>query len=151
MLAIENVEFCSVKKSGNRVLVEVRLSPFPTRLQERDCMRAKHAGKVLSLTVLRGTALVEIGKEVEIGESLVGNWFCPQEGEQVCIEPIARASIACVYEREISANSEEGAFTTAYLEAGLENGAQITKKEIIRTDGGYRVRLEYTVVESINF
>ena len=151
MLALENVEFCSVKKSGNRVLVEVRLSPFPARLQETDCMRAKHAGKLLSLTVLRGTALAEIGEEVEIGERLVGNWFCPQEGEQVCVEPIACASIACVYEGEVPAESEERAFAAAYLESGMENGAQITKKEIIKTDGGYRVRLEYTVVESINF
>jgi len=103
------------------------------------------------LTVLRGTPLAEIGKEVLAGEELVGNWFSTQEGEQVRVEPIARASIACVYDSEIAAEKEECAFAIAYLEAGIQDTDGVTKKEIIKTDGGYRVRLEYTVVESINF
>ncbi|MBE7077950.1 MAG: hypothetical protein E7377_04520 [Clostridiales bacterium] len=151
MLALDGVEFCSVKKSGNRVFVEVRLSPFPTRFTDKGTMRAKHTGKLVSLTVLRGTPLAEIGKEVLAGEELVGNWFSTQEGEQVRVEPIARASIACVYDEEIAAEKEECAFAIAYLEAGIQDTDGVTKKEIIKTDGGYRVRLEYTVVESINF
>lgn len=151
MLALDGVEFCSVRKSGNRVFVEVRLSPFSTPFTDKGTMRAKHTGTLVSLTVLRGTPLAEIGKEVLAGEELVGNWFSTQEGEQVRVEPIARASIACVYEAQIEAEDEECAFASAYLDLDLSDFDEISKREITPKDGGYFVRIEYTAIEKINF
>ena len=114
-------------------------------------MVAKHTGKILSITSLRGTPLKKKGDEVRIGETLVGGWFSVGEGEQVRVEPIARASIACVYEAVIEAENEEIAFAGAYLALDLSELDEITKREIWQTDGGYSVRIEYTAIEKINF
>lgn len=151
ILALKDVEFCSVKKSGGRVLVEVRTSPFPTRVTDGGKMYAKHEGTLLSMTVLRGTPLKAAGDTVVRGEALVDNAFFTQEGEQVRVEPIARARIACVYVCVVEAKSEEEAFAAAYLSAGIEETDGLQKTEIAEENGLYRIHMEYTVTESINF
>jgi hypothetical protein len=78
-------------------------------------------------------------------------WFTKGEGEQVCVEPIARASIACAYEAEIEADSQEKAFATAYLALALDENATVQKTQITQMETGFLVRIEYIAIESINF
>ena len=151
MLSLDGVEFCSIKKVGLKLRVDVRMSPVKTDYFQTGAMQAKHTGKLIALTVLRGSALKEIGENVTAGETLVGNWFSTEEGGQVRVELIARARIACTYEEKITAENEEEAFAKAYLGAGLESIEQIREKKIEKTDGGYLVTLVYDVVESMNF
>ena len=69
---------------------------------------------------------------------------------QVSVEPIARVSIACAYEKEIQAENEEQAFARAYLELALNDGDFITEKQIQKTETGFFVRIYYTAIESFN-
>ena len=151
LLTLDGVEFCSIKKSGARVLVEMRLDATPQKPFEKGDLVARHTGEILSITALRGTPLKKKGDGVRIGETLVGGWFSSIEGEQVRVEPIARASIACVYEAQIEAEDEECAFASAYLALDLSDFDEISKREITPKDGGYFVRIEYTAIEKINF
>ena len=151
MLALDGVEFCSIKKSGLKLYVDVRITPVQTQYFKKGVMQAKHTGVLTALTVLRGSALKKIGDEVRTGETLVGDWYSTEEGGQVRVELIARARIACTYKAEIAAETEEEAFALAYLDAGLENVENTKEKKIEKTDGGFLVTIAYDAVESMNF
>jgi hypothetical protein len=151
LLAIENVEFCSVQKSGARVVVEIRTSPFPTPFSQEGDMLSLHGGVLRSLTVLRGTPLKKTGDPIKQGEPIVGGYFYTQSGEYKGVKPIARASIACVHEQEVVASDETQAFAIAYLELSLNEKDEITQTEIVKNGETFHVKIYYTVVETINF
>ena len=151
MLSLEGVEFCSIKKVGLKLRVDVRMSPVKTDYSKKGQMQAKHAGKLIELTVLRGTALKKIGDEVTVGESLVGDWFLTESGGQVRVELIARARISCTYTSEIAAEDGQTAFAEAYLNAGLGAEDRIEESSVEKTENGYLVTLTYTAIESMNF
>lgn len=151
MLALDGVEFCSVKKSGLWVRMEVRLSEFTKNSVARGEMQGRHTGELIALTVLRGTALKKVGDEIHAGETLVGDWFETESGEQVRVEIIARARIACVYEANIEADGEESAFASAYLALGLSDGDEIEEYAVVKkAEGLFHVQIRYTAIEQMN-
>ena len=151
LLALDGVEFCSVKKNGLWVRVEMRLGEYGVKKLQSGNLYAAHTGEVIAITALRGTPLKAKGDSVQAGEPLVGGWFLKGEGEQVCVEPIARASIACAYEAEIAAETQDEAFATAYLALALDENATVQKTQITQLETGFLVRIEYIAIESINF
>lgn len=151
LLRQKGVEFCSVQKRGLYAIVEVQLSPFLECAPEKGDMRALRSGTLLSITALRGTPQKKAGDSVQAGETLVAGYFQTQDGEKTAVEVIARASIACAYERTLQAASEEEAFATAYLELGLSERDEITQKSVVEQDGGFAVRIEYTAIQTLNF
>ena len=150
LLALDGVEFCTLKKTGNRLAVEIRLSPFPTMQTDEGKMLAKHDGNVLSMTVLRGTALKKVGDVVRKGETLVEDHFTTEDGGQVRVEIIARVCIACVWEGEIEAESEEEAFAKAYLALGLSERDTLQETTIKNNGKTYRIQMKYNAIETIN-
>ena len=150
LLALDNVEFCSVKKSGFRVRVEMRLSDFQRTTPQTGVMRANRTGQLTDLTVLRGTPLKTVGEKITEGEMLVGDWISTQSGEQVRVQIIARARIACVYEAEIAAEDEASAFAEVYLALDLAENDEIGVCEIERVGEVYRVKITYTAVQTLN-
>ena len=152
LLSIPDVEFCSVKKTGLRLRVEMRLSSFVKPQFVSGDLRASRDGTVLSVTALSGTAEKKTGDTVRAGETLVGGYFQTEEGTKTTVEVIARACIACVYEGEVLANSEELAFAEAYLSLGLTPLDTVTGKNVAKIENGegFFVRIEYTVVEKLN-
>ena len=140
-----------MKKSGLRVVVDIRLAKFDKPTLIAGDMTAKRSGELRSITVLRGTPLKSAGDTVTAGERLVGGYFQTENGTQKTVEPIARAEIACVYESVFATQSEEQAFAAAYLQLGLGESDEIENTQIAPTDGGYIVKIDYTVIETINF
>lgn len=151
LLAIDGVEFCSVRKRGMRLVVEIRTAPFAGDGFKNGPLCAKHTGEILSITVLRGTALKKAGDFVNAGEPLVGDWFLTESGGQVRVQAIARVRMACTYEEEIAAESEEEAFAAAYLAAVADGNGTLTKREITESEKGFHVKLSYQAVQTINF
>jgi hypothetical protein len=150
LLCLDGVEFCSVQKVGTRVRVEMRLYSLPPVQMQKGDMRSLHTGTITAITALRGTLAKKAGDSVRQGETLVYGWYSVEGKGQVSVEPIARVSIACVYEEELQAENEEQAFANAYLSLVLSDGDKITKKQIEKTETGFFVRIEYTAIESVN-
>ena len=147
ILSLKDVSYCSVKKTGMTVRVEVRLSAFSEPAPSAGDMTAKHTGTLVQAAVVRGTLLKQPGESVEAGEPLVGAYFLTESGEQVPVTAIARVSIACIYDEIVEAETEEEAFAAAYLAIDGE----ITEKSCEEAEGGFRVKISYTVTETINF
>ncbi len=151
LLALGDVEFCSVQKIGYRVVVETRLSSFSKTQTATGVMRAKHTGEIVSMMVLRGSPLKQVGETVREGEPLVGDWFSTEDGGQVRVEIIARACIACTYEADVEAEDEESAFAKAYLAVGFTDKDEMIENSVKRQGELYRVKLLYRTVETMNF
>ena len=149
ILALDGVEYCSIKKSGTRLIVETRLSPFASEYAQTGKMYSEYTGELIALTVLRGTPLVKVGDKVEQGQAIVDDCFSLEGGGQVRVEIIARARFSCVWEREIHAETAEEAFASAYLEIGADT--EITEKIIEEKNGAFHVKLVYTATQSMNF
>ena len=150
LLALDGVEYCSVKKSGLRVVVEMRLSDFFTPILQTGDMTAKRDGTVLSITALKGMPLKKAGEQVAAGEPLVGGYFLKEDGTRVDVAPIARARIACTYAAEVAAKDEEAAFAQAYLQLELSDRDEVTKKTVEKSGETFRVTVEYTIVQTLN-
>lgn len=151
LLSLDYVEFCSVQKVGGRVRVETRLSPFTANRLSKGEMRAKHTGEIRSITVLRGSAMKKAGDTVTKGEILVADSFFIEEKGQVRVEPIARVTIACVYEGEYEGlTSEEQVFAEAYLALDLQENDEIKEVRITQLNGKFHVKIDYIVTESMN-
>ncbi len=150
LLALQDVEFCSVKKIGHRVVVETRLSPFSERRKKQGVMSATHSGRITAMTVLRGSPLKSVGDEVRRGEPLVGDWLEGVDGGQVRVEIIARVRIACTRESVIEADTPEEAFAIAYLALELGERDILTKTEIREKDGLYLVKMDHERIEVWN-
>ena len=154
MLALDGVEYCSVKKSGSRAVVELRTSPFAQRQLITGEMRSTRTGTVVGITALRGTALKKPGETVNAGEVLVGDYFQTLDGERVRVEIIARARIACAYEAEIQAVDERAAFAQAYLDLQLSPDDEIIETSVTqidtKIDGLFHVKISYVAIEKIN-
>ena len=151
LLALDGIEFCSVRKEGYRVIVEMRKSPFPSIKTDKNPMQAKHAGEIVAMTVLRGSPLKQIGEKVQVGEPLVDNVFFTEGGGQVRVEIIARVRIACVYEADVAAETAEEAFATAYLGLELSERDEVQTYSVKDCDGVYHVTIAYTAIEIMNF
>ena len=157
ILSLNGVGYCSVKKRGTVVTVEVRFDPFAERKIQNEPLTALHTGVIEELTVLRGEPLKKIGQQVSIGEPIVANYFFVGDewGEnlkKVEAAPIARARIACVYESTVAADDEEGAFALGYLDIRLSPLGETKSKWVEKLeDGEYKVRIEYTEIQTINF
>ena len=150
ILSLKGVEYCSVKKTGMRVQVEIRLADFEKPTVKTGAMKSLYTGTLLSLTALSGTPLKEVGEEVKIGETLVQDQIFLPDGGQVCVDVIARAKIACDLDMKIEAETEEQAFATAYLSAGLETNGTIVEKSVLRDGNLFHVKMKYIIVQSVN-
>ena len=151
LLSLDGVEFCSIRKSGMRIVVDMRLNSDPILRLEKGDMQAKHTGVILSLTAIKGTAQKRVGDSVQIGETLVGAWTESAEGERRKTEVIARASVACAYECVVETADEKEAFATAYMQAQITQDDRLSNVCVTATEHGYFVKIEYTAIERINF
>ena len=150
LLALKNVEFCSITKSGLWVRVEMRLSSFPKTTNQSGKFYAAYTGEIVAITALRGTPLKKVGDKVTEGEALIEDSFSTEEGGQVRVEIIARVQIACVYEALVCAEDEQSAFAKAYLLIGAD-GVEIKEKSVLPTENNaYQVRLIYEAVQTMN-
>lgn len=141
ILSLDGVSFCSVKKSGNVLTVEVQITPSAELCERGELLQSPAEGVIYSLTVLRGEAKVSVGDEVHAGEVIVST-------ENGIV--MASVRILCRIEKTVDAESEEKAYAKVLLDVGVE--AELTNHSVMPSaEGeGYSVSVEYIVTESLN-
>ena len=140
---LQGVSFCSIKKVGSVLVVEVRGSSFVNSLERANAFSSERTGTILSLVVLRGQALLGVGETAQAGQALA---VCEKEGDFV----VARARLACVYEELFEETDEKRAYAKALLTV-YGDGVKITNTEIKREEEGTFVKIEYEYSYSINY
>ena len=143
VLSLPRVHFVSVKGENGVLTVDVEVSD-ETQPLSRQPLFSPAGGKVEELTVLRGTAVVEIGQNVETGQEIVAPYALHGEEKRDCLV-IARVKIAFPVQREYSL-SEERARLQAFLDFG-----EIADLTMTETEGGWRVEGTGHAEGSVNF
>ena len=153
ILALDGVGFCSVKKEGTTVTVEIVRQPFQKPNVVAGGLVSSRSGQIKSLAVLRGTPLKKKGDAVAAGELLVADYLLAGgEGtEKIPTAVIARACLTCTYEGVIDAGDEETAFAEAYLQIALSTRGEIISRSVTETEEGYLVKIDYEEIVTINF
>lgn len=152
ILKLDGVAFCSVKKLGTSLKVEVLRAPFERVQQEKGNMLSSVSGTLLSLTVLSGTPLKKAGDSVKSGEPLVGAYLLTEDGKYREEKVVASAEFLVCYETEIACESAQIAYIRACFKGlgEIPSTEQILQKTVEKTDGGYYVKIDYTAVQSMN-
>lgn len=129
ILSLPRVSYCSLKKSGGILTVEVEVSDENATLSG-DNLLSPHAGVIAELIVIRGTAERAVGDEVNKGDVVVRNRaLYGEEARSVLV--IARVKIKFPVS-EVFLGSEEEARSQAFLQYG-----EIEIERIEAAEGGY--------------
>ena len=131
ILALPRVSYCSIGAKGGVLTVEVRVSE-ESETALSGPLRSPATGTVEEIFVLRGTAAVKVGDEVEEGQVLVENFsLFGEEKREVLV--IARVTVSFPVS-ETFEGSEEQAKLSAYLKYGTIEGIKTEAAE-----GGFLV------------
>ena len=144
ILEFDGVEFCSIKKRGNTVRVEIRQNPLPSVIREEGDFIAPRNCRIESVVTLSGTLLKKQGEELQKGESIVGGYFINSDGEsKTPTHVVAKAKLLC--EEELQAENEELAFSQAIL--FVESlGGEIFSVKTEETPDGVKARVEFSLI-----
>ncbi len=152
ILGVDGVAFCSVKRLGTTLLIEVVTSPFQKAKQESGDMKAEVFGELTELCVLSGTSQKKIGEKVSAGETLVCGYVIAGETKtEVFVRAFARIRVRV--QITVRAQSPAVAFAKACFEefGGFLPSEEIEEKSVQETTDGYLVTIVYTAVQSMNF
>ena len=93
------ISFVTAKKQGNILVVECVLSSSPVTLGDsKESLKSNVKGTIEEISVLRGTALVNVGDEVKAGDELVGGYILLKNEEKAPTYVIARVKIISLEE-----------------------------------------------------
>lgn len=140
ILALPDVFFCSLRKSGNILRIEVQAKTPTAPLCERGKkLYATHAGKVQNITLLRGMPKVTVGDEVQEGALLA-------EAESENSVLMASVTLIVTLEGEVRATSESEAVVLLKFGHGMgEEGKEVARKVKKQSTGEFLVSLQIEV------
>ena len=140
------LSFVSVKKQGNRLIVDSVLSnKNPEVLGEKGGdLISGYKGVVESVKVLRGTALVKVGDSVEPDTVLVGGYLLGKEDKTYPTYVLATVTIISTESRFIKVDGEvtEDLLKSAEKVAEFEQDSEVIYAKAEKTDGGIIINLK---------
>lgn len=152
ILGVDGVAFCSVKRLGTSLLIEVVTSPFQKTEEKSGDMKAEVSGEITELCVLSGTPCKKVGEKVSAGESLVGAYLVAGEtNRDVFVRAFVRIRVR--FQTTVQAKNPAVAFAKACFEefGGFLPSDKIEEKTVRETADGYLVTIVYTAEQSMNF
>lgn len=142
ILALPRVEFCSFKRSGGILTVEVHCAENIAPLSGMP-LTSPVGGTVEELIVVRGTPLVQVGDEVHAGDVVIADYTLRGE-EKIPAIVIGSVTVKSEFSVEYEL-AEEEAIARAMLEFG-----EISEIHIAKTERGCLVEGVAYATASIN-
>ena len=140
------LSFVSVKKQGNRLVVNTVLSDKnPDVLTENySDLISGHKGVIESVKVLRGTALVSVGDSVDETTVLVGAFLLGKDDKTYPTYVLATVTIISSESRFIKVDGEvtDNLLSSAEKVAEFEVGGEVIYAKAEKTDGGIIINLK---------
>ena len=156
VLALPNVTFCSVQKSGSVLYIDVECEEESARRADYSPLVADRAGVVRAVVAICGTPAVSAGASVAAGDVLIAAYSAVNSVEVPCLA-VGYARLECTAQISSFADKESGqnlnaALASALLYAG--EGEIISQTYTVQTVSEgviYTVNFTYTHTVSINF
>lgn len=156
ILALPNVTFCSVKKSGAILVVDVQAEGGEGGFEQinRAPLHAEVSGRVANIVALCGTIAVNVGDEVQVGDALICPYEVGADGNLYDCVVVGYAEITCSKTLSVNAQSEsEESLKDAYSATLVyTENPEIISHTVKRIDNGvvYEITFSYSHVCSIN-
>ena len=155
VMALPQVTFCSVHKSGSVLYINVQTASESAQSATYTPLYADKSGVVNSVTAICGTPLVSAGDSVTKGDMLIGAYYLTGEARTQCLA-VGFASLMCsgtvsVFASEDNEQNQADALSAALLYAGDEQiiSRNLTAQTV--ADGViYKVDFTYIHILSIN-
>ena len=148
ILSLPSISFCSVRKSGTRLIVEVVESSLATPGERQTHLTFPIDGTIKELTVLSGEPRFAVGEFVPAGEIVVA----PRRADGENGAAVARACVVCVYERTFTGVDEAQAKAQAYLDTyALEEPVTLCEFSCTAEGDALVVRATYERIFCVNY
>ena len=156
VLALPDVTFCSVQKSGSVLYIDVECEEESAQRANYSSLVADRAGVVQSVVAICGTAAVAAGDTVAAGDVLIAAYSVVNSVEVPCLA-VGYARLECTaqinsFAEEESEQNLQAALASALLYAG--EGEIISQTYTVKTVSEgviYTVSFTYSHTVSINF
>ena len=154
IMALPDVNFCSVKREGAYLLIDVHTDEEHASTLDYKPLKAGASGEVYKIVAICGTPERAVGDKVAAGDTLIGAYEAAEDGERrECLavgfaEILVRASVSSFYPAENESNTQSALkAATLYSERVIESSYTVNPCE-----GGvtYRVNFSYIVTAAIN-
>ncbi len=153
IMALPNVTFCSLSKSGSVLYIDVQTNYDTTQTADKGGLYSDARGRVSAIVALCGTALVSEGDEVEPNTLLIGA-YTVVNGENVACLAVGYADIICSAEIVYAADCESEQNLALALASCLSVSEEILTREYVvksTADGvNYIIKFTYMHTISIN-
>lgn len=151
IMALPDVNFCTVRRDGAYLLIDVRTEEEHTSRADDKPLKATVDGEVYRIVAICGTPEVEEGWRVTKGDVLIGAYELNAEGEQIpCLavgfaEIKAHARLSLVYDKESEENAQSALKAASlYSETVLERSYNVSPCE-----GGVKYEVSFTYLERV--
>ncbi len=151
ILALPDVNFCSVQREGAYLIIDVRTEEEHTAKVNYQPLKADVSGEVYRIVAICGTAERAQGDKVNAGDILIGAYELTEEGESnPCLvvgfaEITANASLSLYYDKESEENTEE-----ALKAAALYSDRIVSQSYTVAPcDGGVKYDVTFSYIETV--
>ncbi len=151
IMALPDVNFCSVRRDGAYLLIDVRTEEEHTARVDDKPLKAPIAGEVYRIITICGTAEAAEGQSVNAGDVLIGAYELDAEGGQIpCLavgfaEIKAEAKLSLVYGEESEENAQAALKAAAlYSDEVLERSFKVSPCE-----GGVTYEVKFTYLKRV--
>lgn len=151
IMALPDVNFCSVKRDGAYLLIDVRTEEEHTAKADCKPLTANVSGEVYRLVAICGTPERKEGDGVSVGEVLIGAYELSADGERMpCLavgfaEIKAKAEISLFYGEESEQNAQSALKAAAlYSDTVLERSYTVSPCE-----GGVKYEVSFTYLKRV--
>ena len=156
VLALPNVTFCSVQKSGSVLYIDVECEEESAQRANYSSLVADRAGVVQAVVAICGTAAVSAGDTVAAGDVLIAAYTEVNSQEVSCLA-VGYARLECTaqincFAEEDSEQNLNAALSSALLYAG--DGEILSQTYTVKTVAEgviYSIDFTYLHTVSINF
>lgn len=121
--SFDDSDFVTVKKSGNRLIIDIVCSKAPPeQIPLSTTVSAKRSGKITALKVYSGTAVKSVGDYCQTQDVLAEGYYTDKQGVKRQINCLASYTLECVYEKEylLKTEDEGSLIARALIDGGIE-------------------------------
>lgn len=151
IMALPDVSFCSVRRDGAYLLIDVRTEAEHTAHADDKPLRAPVSGEIYRIVAICGTSEKATGDRVEAGDVLIGAYELSADGGQTpCLavgfaEIKAGATLSLVFPEENEENTQAALKAAAlYSDEVLEKSYTVSPCE-----GGVTYKVSFTYLKRV--
>ena len=150
ILSLPQVTFCSIKKRGSVLVIDVEVNTDASGTVKRDSLKSDRSGTVKSIVAICGTACVKVGDFVESGTTLIGAYV---ESNEQRIDSIAvgYAELECKGQAEyFAAEESEENLKSAYSSVLIYSDEILSRThKVEEVEGGVKYIIDFTYLHKL--